>query len=263
MPSPKPTGNCMFRTRGPGRWSSTCARRLSLSRTFAPDRNHGAKIIRHAAAGRLTDGHNRRPLRSTPVKFPPMRAPTLLLVPVLALLVAACSTAPQRLDLKPTIDVAARNIGQGTPVAVQVVDRRPLTEAQRNGAVTGIDPAVNVVDVVYREATLALERLGFAVEPAPTPLANTLTLEVLQITYDLSSAVMKKTVFVDADIRAAAVAGHASYTTTYRAHQEQEVAFHPAPALSQRLVNQTVSNALTRAFADPQLMGTLARRHHP
>jgi uncharacterized lipoprotein YajG len=191
-----------------------------------------------------------------------MRASTLLLVP-LFLLLTACSTAPQRLDLKPTIDVTARNIGQGTPVAVQVIDRRPLTEAQRSGAVSGIDPAVNVVDVVYREATRALERLGFAVEPAPTPLANALTLEVLQITYDLSSAVLKKTVFVDADLRATATAGNNRYTTTYRAHQEQEVAFHPAPALSQRLVNETVSNALSRAFADPQLMSTLAQRNPP
>ena len=205
-------------------------------------------------------GHNERPLG--PPNFHPMRASTLLLAP-LFLLLSACSTAPQRLDLKPTIDVTARNVGQGTPVAVQVIDRRPLTEAQRSGAVSGIDPAVNVVDVVYREATRALEQLGFAVEPAPTPLSNTLTLEVLQITYDLSSAVMKKTVFVDADIRAAAAAGGNTYTTTYRAHQEQEVAFHPAPALSQRLVNQTVSNALSRAFADPQLLGTLTQRPLP
>ena len=126
-----------------------------------------------------------------------------------------------------------------------------------------IDPAVNVVDVVYREATRALEQLGFAVEPTPSPLSNTLTLEVLQITYDLSSAVMKKTVFVDADVRATAAAGGATYATTYRAHQEQDVAFHPAPALSQRLLNQTVSNALSRAFADPQLMGALTQRRLP
>ena len=44
-----------------------------------------------------------------------MRASTLLLAP-LFLLLSACSTAPQRLDLKPTIDVTARNIGQGTPL---------------------------------------------------------------------------------------------------------------------------------------------------
>lgn len=178
----------------------------------------------------------------------------------LASLLAACSTAPQRLDLKPAIDVTARNLGQGTPVAVTVIDRRQLTEAQRSGGVTGIDPAVNVVDVVYQEATRALERLGFAVEPSAGPLSNTLTLELLQINYDLSSAVLKKTVFVDADIRATAAAGGNTFATTYRAHQEQEVAFHPAPALSQRLVNETLSNALSRAFADPQLMGTLTRR---
>lgn len=172
---------------------------------------------------------------------------------------AACSTAPQRLDLKPTIDITARNLGQGTPVAVQVIDRRQLTEAQRSGAVTSIDPAVNVVDVVYQEATRALEQLGFAVEPSASPLSNTLTLELLQINYDLTSAVMKKTVFVDADVRATAKAGGNRYTTTYRAHQEQEVAFHPAPALSQRLVNETLSSALSRVFADPQLMGVLTQ----
>jgi uncharacterized lipoprotein len=178
-------------------------------------------------------------------------------------LLAACSTAPQRLDLRPTIDITARNLGQGTPVAVQVIDRRQLTEAQRSGAVTGIDPAVNVVDVVYQEATRVLEQLGFAVEPSASPLSNTLTLELLQINYDLTSAVMKKTVFVDADVRATAKAGGNSYATTYRAHQEQEVAFHPAPALSQRLVNETLSSALSRVFADPQLMGVLTQRGAP
>jgi uncharacterized lipoprotein YajG len=178
----------------------------------------------------------------------------------LASLLAACSTAPQRLDVKPSINVAARNIGQGTPVAVQVIDRRQLTEAQRSGAVSGVDPAVNVVDAVYQEATRALEQLGFAVEPSASPLSNTLTLELLQINYELSSAVMKKTVFVDADVRATAKSGGNSFATTYRAHQEQEVAFHPAPALSQRLVNETLSNALSRAFADPQLMGVLTQR---
>ncbi|MDD3650060.1 YajG family lipoprotein [Immundisolibacter sp.] len=181
----------------------------------------------------------------------------------LAGLLGACSTAPQRLDLRPTIDITARNLGQGAPVAVQVIDRRQLTEAQRSGAVTGIDPAVNVVDVVYQEATRALEQLGFAVEPSAGPLSNTLTLELLQINYDLTGAVMKKTVFVDADVRATAKAGGNSYATTYRAHQEQEVAFQPAPALSQRLVNETLSSALSRVFADPQLMDVLTQRAVP
>ncbi len=179
---------------------------------------------------------------------------------VLVSLLAACSTAPQRLDVKPAIDVTARNLGQGTPVAVTVIDRRELTEAQRSGGVTGIDPAVNVVDVVYQEATRALEQLGFAVEPSASPLSNTLTLELLNINYDLSTAVMKKTVFVDADIRATAAAGGNTFATTYRAHQEQEVAFLPSPALSQRLVNETLSNALSRALADPQLMSVLTQR---
>jgi uncharacterized lipoprotein YajG len=184
-----------------------------------------------------------------------------LAVIALTSLLAACSTAPQRLDLKPAIDVTARNLGQGTPVAVTVIDRRQLTEAQRSGSVTGVDPALNVVDVVYQEATRALERLGFAVEPSATPLGNTLTLELLNIEYDLSSAVMKKTVFVDADVRATAAAGGNTFATTYRAHQEQEVAFLPSPALSQRLVNETLSNALSRALADPQLMGVLTQRN--
>lgn len=179
---------------------------------------------------------------------------------VLVSLLAACSTAPQRLDLKPAIDVTARNLGQGTPVTVTVIDRRQLTEAQRSGSVTGIDPAVNVVDVVYQEATRALEQLGFAVEPSASPLSNTLTLELLTINYDLSTAVIKKTVFVDADIRATAAAGEKTFVTTYRAHQEKEVAFLPPPALSQRLVNETLSNALSRALADPQLMGVLTQR---
>lgn len=184
-----------------------------------------------------------------------------LAVIALTSLLAACSTAPQRLDLKPAIDVTARNLGQGTPVAVTVIDRRRLTEAQRSGSVTGVDPALNVVDVVYREATRALEQLGFAVEPSASPLDNTLTLELLNIDYDLSSAVMKKTVFVDADVRAIAAAGGNTYATTYRAHQEQEVAFLPSPALSQRLVNETLSNALSRALADPQLMSVLTQRN--
>lgn len=179
---------------------------------------------------------------------------------VLVSLLAACSTAPQRLDLKPAIDVTARNLGQGTPVTVTVIDRRQMTEAQRSGNVTGIDPAVNVVDVVYQEATRALEQLGFAVEPSVSPLSNTLTLELLTINYDLSTAVIKKTVFVDADIRATAAAGGKTFVTTYRAHQEKEVAFLPSPALSQRLVNETLSNALSRALADPQLMGVLTQR---
>lgn len=184
-----------------------------------------------------------------------------LAVIALSSLLAACSTAPQRLDLKPAIDVTARNLGQGTPVAVTVIDRRQLTEAQRSGSVTGVDPALNVVDVVYQEATRALERLGFAVEPSASPLGNTLTLELLNIDYDLSSAVMKKTVFVDADVRATAVAGGNTFATTYRAHQEQEVAFLPSPALSQRLINETLSNALSRALADPQLMAVLTQRN--
>ena len=175
----------------------------------------------------------------------------------LTTLLAACSTSPQRLDLKPAIEVTGRNIGQGTPVTLQVIDRRELTEAQRSGAVTGIDPNVNVVDVVYREAARALERLGFAVEPTASPLSNTLTIELLRINYDLSTGVMKKTVFVDADVRATAKSGGDSFATTYRAHEEQEVAFLPAPATSERLVNETLSNALSRAFADPQLMRVL------
>ena len=185
----------------------------------------------------------------------PIRSILMCLLAVLA----ACSTAPQRLELKPTIDITARNLGQGTPVAVTVIDRRELTEAQRSGGVTGIDPAVNVVDVVYQEATRALEQLGFAVEPSASPLSNTLTLELLNINYDLSTAVMKKTVFVDADIRATATAGGNTFATTYRAHQEQEVAFLPSPALSQRLVNETLSNALSRTLADPQLMAVLTQ----
>jgi len=95
--------------------------------------------------------------------------------------------------------------------------------------------------------------------PSASPLGNTLTLELLNINYDLSTAVMKKTVFVDADIRATAAAGGNTFATTYRAHQEQEVAFLPSPALSQRLVNETLSNALSRALADPQLMAVLTQ----
>ena len=176
---------------------------------------------------------------------------------LLPLLLAACVAPPKIIRLAPVATVNGQGIGRGTPVSVSAADLRP----ERSGGVPAgaymIDPKVDVAAIVYRAATDGLSRLGYQPVPGEGPWQSNLKLEVLRVAQGISGNAVLKTVSVEAEIRATASNRQRSYTTSYRAQQQQDFPFGPRTETVQRLTNEAVSNALSRVLNDQAVLEVL------
>jgi len=168
-------------------------------------------------------------------------------------LTACTAPATPTISLNPSVTVNSVNIGQGKPVALQVIDGRPT---QGYGAAK-FDPNQNIQEIFTREINKGLSRDGFVVDPS-SPAQ--LTVKLLAIDYRQLTGIasMNTETFVSADVIAKTPAG--TYHKTYNASAYNDNYLRAAKQDPSTQVNLAVSKLLNNILNDGMLMQFLASR---
>ncbi|MBW7836638.1 MAG: hypothetical protein H3C28_08395 [Sphingomonadales bacterium] len=173
---------------------------------------------------------------------------------------AGCSMKPQNVIIDPAPEMMAFNVGQKQRVAVTVVDKRASSllgyrkdETKEQAPLkTGNDVAAAVAAKV-REAVV-----DNAFTVAGGDGDAKLTVEITEITYKASGKYVAPKVATRAAFRAVAERGLTTYSQSYSIANEDVEALPLTAERNERIINETVSQALAMMIEDEGLWRFLA-----
>ena len=176
---------------------------------------------------------------------------------------AGCAVSPQSLTLKPVVTADLTAIGQGQPVAVRVEDGR---SSESLGSLGGLYAQTSTVQVSRAELVRSLQSqvetavrlLGY------TPTPNGYNTPQLVVTVESLGYRVPEGYATQADISATLRADVSNrmqkYSGRYSASLNQRFAVTPNQQTNEKLVSSVVSDALNRAFRDPEVSRILGSR---
>lgn len=192
-----------------------------------------------------------------------MRNPVgrLAAIVVAAGLVAGCSMNPQNVVIDPNPEMMAFNLGNRQSVAVSVVDKRasPLL-GYRKDETKEQAPLRTGNDVAAAVAAKVREMVAdnaFTVAGGGDADAK-LTVEITEISYKASGKYVAPKVATRAAFRAVAERGLTTYSQTYSIANEAVEALPLTAERNERIINETVSQALGMMIEDEGLWRFLA-----
>ena len=188
----------------------------------------------------------------------------MVLLAALTAALVGCAHSPQQLTVQPQINKPLNPVAQQQPVAVQVQDTRQSKILGTRGGIYPDSSNITISDstlpAVRQQVENALRQLGFNVVPQGTPNANSLTLNLSDLSYQSP----KSSVYVtQADISATFVAEarnmNKNYQGRYSSSLQQRFGYAPNEQTNTQLVTDVMSDALTRVFQDPAIIQILQR----
>lgn len=177
---------------------------------------------------------------------------------------AGCAS-PHYLQLDPRRTAPVPQSGSGQAVTVTAVDGR---DSEVIGTRTGSAMSTAVISVeshqlvpqLQAEAERAVREMGFTPVAEPAEGRARLTLTLARLGYERGqSRPLIDEARLEAVLVAEAVNAGTTYTGTYTARRTQSYALRPGEAANTRMVETLLSDALDRAFRDPELGRLLAR----
>ena len=186
----------------------------------------------------------------------------MVLLAALTAALVGCAHSPQQLTVQPQINKPLNPVAQQQPVTVQVQDTRQSKILGTRGGIYPDSSNITISDstlpAVRQQVENALRQLGFNVVPQGTPNANSLTLNLSDLSYQSP----KSSVYVtQADISATFVAEarnmNKNYQGRYSSSLQQRVGYAPNEQTNTQLVTDVMSDALTRVFQDPAIIQIL------
>lgn len=178
------------------------------------------------------------------------------------LFVTACTVSGQNVVIAPKLMNDARNIGQERPVYLSVVDARPSALLGYRRTETGdqarVETTGNPVAAVQSAVEVALEDKGFSLAPSSRGSDATLTVEIQEIGYEARGKYVAPSVTTSAAFKAIARRGGTTFEQSYRIEKQSREALPLTSERNSRLINETVSEALTMLADDMEIMGFLA-----
>ncbi|WP_346797569.1 YajG family lipoprotein [Halomonas sp. Bachu 37] len=178
---------------------------------------------------------------------------------------AGCAS-PHYLQLNPQRSAAVPQAGQGQQVTVIAQDGR-ATEVigSRSGQSMATSQIIvhshELIPRLQEQAQRAVRDMGFSptTEPAAGRPSLTLVLESLAYRKGDSGQPLVDEARLEAVFRAEAKNQGTTYTGTYTSRRTQGYALKPDRDANTRMLNDLLSDALNRAFSDPELANLLAR----
>lgn len=186
------------------------------------------------------------------------------LVLLVTSIVAGCSS-PHYLQPEPQVTANIPQAGNGQQVTVNVVDDREseVLGTRSGAAMSSATITVYAHDLVPRlqeQAEQAVSQMGFSPTTESAEGRPNLTLTLTRLGYGRGEG---QPVLGNARIEAViqAVAKNAGYTYTgnYTSRRDQSYAIRPNRDDNTDMVTELLSDALNRAFRDPELGQLLAR----
>lgn len=191
-----------------------------------------------------------------------MMVTRFLFVAAILVTLQACALSPQMVELKPVVDVTARNFGNNKAVILSGTDQRDSEAFGTRGGIYGktslIRPANDVTQTIISAAQKGLQSQGFN---AYTPVegATTIDIRLKELSYVPEKGSVVNSVEVKAIIEAAArnAAGD-EYIGTYRAGNVYEQPLTPSAERNEIMINEVLNRALKQMLVDPKLLNFAA-----
>lgn len=181
------------------------------------------------------------------------------------LLLAGCAQSPHYLQVDPKVTQNLPQAGSGQSVTVNVVDGRESevlgtrTGAAMSTATITVE-AHSVIPRLQTQAEAALRQMGFSPTTQSVAGQPSLTLTLAELAYQESDdRLMLDKALLLARLRAEVKNDRTTYTGNYTAKRTQSYAVTPDAETNNRMVTDLLSDALNRAFGDPQIGNLLAR----
>jgi uncharacterized lipoprotein YajG len=177
-------------------------------------------------------------------------------------LLMGCAFTPQKAALAPTVNVMQSSEGQGTTVAVRVVDERPSKSLGRRGTAYGaaaeITSEQDVATVVYAQIADGLKKKGFTVVDYKTDADPTLSIELRLLEYSTSQGFWTGGVQVQGAMKAVAKRKGKEYEQMYRIDNKERVVVVPTAKTNEGWINAALGEIIGQLFNDKGLFGFLA-----
>lgn len=181
----------------------------------------------------------------------------------LAAVLAGCAHSPQQLNVQPVVTTPLSQVARQQPVMVTVQDSRSSPVLGTRG---GIYPDTSTLTInpqainqLRQQVEQALGQLGFQVVAQGTPNANSLVVNLAELSYVTPKG--GSSYVTQADIGAAFMVEARSmsqrYNGRYSASAQHRFGYAPNQATNTRLVSEVMSDALTRVFRDPEILRVL------
>lgn len=179
------------------------------------------------------------------------------MITLTVLLLAGCTQTPQQVWLAPTVHVQASFEGNGTTIAVNVVDGRPSKSlgyfGKTRDASSEITTAQDITAVVAQEILTGMRNKGFVVVDGKSKGDAKLTVEVRLLDYSTAPDTLTGSVNIKSALRVVAAKNGKYLEKTYRADNEKRVVVVPSAATNEQWINEAFSDVLRQLFADSQL----------
>lgn len=188
---------------------------------------------------------------------------TSMLAILLILSLGGCAYIDQNLRVDPRPTVYASDIGKGKKVALRVLDDRDDEVIGKRGATQAFAAAKittdqDLADVLRNVFMDGMRKRGF--EPVgPTDSSLSLKVELRTLAYDTSMGLWTGGNLGKAAVKVVATKPSGeTYENTYRGQEEVRTVWIGSQETNAKVVNEALSGALDKAFADTALWEFLA-----
>jgi len=175
---------------------------------------------------------------------------------------SGCAWAPQKLTIKAEPQFSKSTVGNGTTVAVQVVDARPSKVIGYRGldsTLAEIHTEQDVVSIFQSKLIEGLKQKGFNAIPYDGQSTLTLRAEIRLIEYSTSIDMWKGSIQAKAVVAAYSKKADRIHDRVYRVEREQTVLDAPRAQTNERLINSAISEVLQKIVEDQNLTEFLAQ----
>jgi len=192
-----------------------------------------------------------------------MRKTTSALLLSLVLLSFSGCYGPQRVTLRPVVTIAETNIGDGSQVALRVVDARADRSLGHRGGESMIGAPItndqDVSSVIHEVIVQGLRKKGFTPVAYAVDSPRILKVEIGLIKYQMHSGDWTVGVYTKAAFKAEATNKGETYKNFYRVENQKRAGLPPSAETNDRLINQAVSQVVQKLFDDQELITFLAK----
>lgn len=181
----------------------------------------------------------------------------------MVVLLQGCGLKPQYLHLDPPVSASSQQAGDGSLIGLAVND---LRTDQKLGEVG--DPLNEMVGVyltedfrpaIYERVSKALTDLGFEIVPYSDAMIRWIQIDIKSLKLTSEKTAFNFETELQAEVGVRGAGQNETYDRAFFVRTFQETATPPYARHSNELVNSAVSQALTDALSDQQLMGMLSR----
>ena len=177
---------------------------------------------------------------------------------------AGCALSPQTVAVRPDLDVPSMPIGKGRAVSVTTRDLRSDSILGSRGGIyqtATLSTDARMEQSITQEAVRVLQSWDFVAAPANLSRADAarFTVEVIDIDYRKPATNVAGNISVKCRVGVRVEMGAETYRGEYASQRTEQVVVTSTASGNQRMVNDTISQALNQIFLDSKLQRFMAR----